>query len=107
MGRKYIGYDKGAKRKMPGLEKLVDLLEAEFGLWNNGTWSAKPRNKRGKSTPSVHNSGRAADLSWRGAPYKGSGKYEDACRMMDFLVENADVLDIQAVFDYYPKPTGS
>lgn len=26
--------------------------------------------------------------------------------MMDFLVENADVLDIQAVFDYYPKPWG-
>jgi len=104
--RRYIGYDKGAKRKMPGLEKLVDLLEAEFGLWNNGSWSAKPRNKRGKSTPSVHNTGRACDLSWRGAPYKGSGKYEDAVRMMDFLVENADVLDIQAVFDYYPKPWG-
>ena len=26
--------------------------------------------------------------------------------MMDFLVENADVLEIEAVFDYYPKPHG-
>jgi hypothetical protein len=102
--RRYTGYDKTAKRKRAGLEKLVDLLEAEFGLWNNGTYGV--RKKRGKSTYSVHSTGRAADKSWRGAPYKGSGKYEDAVRMMDFLVENADELEIEAVFDYYPKPFG-
>jgi hypothetical protein len=101
---RYIGYDKTARGKMAGLEKLVDLLEAEFGLWNNGTYGV--RKKRGKSTYSVHATGRAADLSWRGGKYRGSGKYEDAVRMMDFLVENAAVLDIQAVFDYYPKPWG-
>lgn len=102
--RRYTGYDKVSKRKRAGLEKLVDLLEAEFGLWNNGTHNI--RKKRGKSTYSVHSTGRAADLSWRGGKYRGSGKYEDAVKMMDFLVENADELEIEAVFDYYPKPWG-
>lgn len=104
--RRYTGYDRTSKRKRAGLEKLVDLLEAEFGLWNNGTYGVRAKRGKSASNMSVHATGRAADLSWRGAPYKGSGKYEDAVRMMDFLVENADVLDIQAVFDYYPKPHG-
>jgi len=104
--RRYTGYDKTAKRKRAGLEKLVDLLEAEFGLWNNGTYGVRAKRGKSSSNLSVHSTGRASDISWRGAPYKGSGKYEDACRMMDFLVENADVLEIEAVFDYYPKPHG-
>ena len=102
--RRYTGYDKVSKRKRAGLEKLVDLLEAEFGLWNLGTHVV--RRKRGKSTYSVHSTGRAADLSWRGGKYRGSGKYEDAEKMMSFLVENAAELEIEAVFDYYPKPWG-
>lgn len=102
--RKYTGYDKVSKRKRAGLEKLVDLLEAEFGLWNNGTHNI--RKKRGKSTYSVHATGRAVDLSWRGGKYRGSGKYEDAVKLMDFCVEHASELQIEAVFDYYPKPFG-
>lgn len=104
--RRYTGYDKSARGKRAGLEKLVDLLEAEFGLWNNGTWNVRPKRGKSASNMSVHATGRAADLSWRGGKYRGSGKYEDACRMMDFLVEHADELQIEAVFDYYPKPFG-
>jgi peptidoglycan hydrolase-like protein with peptidoglycan-binding domain len=104
MNRPYTGYDKTASGKRAGFEKLVDLLEVHFGLWNNGTFGV--RNKRGKSTPSVHATGRAGDLSWRGAPYRGSGNYHDAVRMMDFLAEYADVLDIEAIYDYYPQPWG-
>lgn len=104
MNRPYTGYDKTASGKRAGFEKLIDLLEAHFGLWNNGTYGV--RKKRGKSSLSVHATGRAGDLSWRGSPYRGSGNYQDAVRMMDFLVENADALDVEAVFDYYPKPWG-
>jgi len=104
MGRTYTGWDYDAKSKRAGLEKLVDLLEEHFGLWNNGTWGV--RSKRGKTSPSVHGTGRAADLSWRGGSYKGTGKYEDACKLMDFVVANADELGIEAVFDYYPQPWG-
>lgn len=104
MNRPYTGYDKTASGKRAGFEKLIDLLEDHFGLWNNGTYGV--RTKRGKSDLSVHATGRAGDLSWRGSPYRGSGNYQDAVRMMDFLVDNADVLEIEAVFDYYPNPWG-
>lgn len=106
MSRRYTGWDKDSPGKRAGLEKLVDLLEEHFGLWNNGSWG--PRRKRGKSSPSVHGTGRAADLSWRGAPYKGPGNYEAAVRMMDFLTrpDVAEAFEIEAVFDYYPKPHG-
>ena len=106
MGRRYTGWDKDSVGRRAGLEKLVDLLEEHFGLWNNGTWG--PRRKRGKSSPSVHGTGRAADLSWRGAPYKGPGNYEAAVRMMDFLTrpDVAEAFKIEAVFDYYPGPHG-
>lgn len=102
--RPYTGYDRTADGKRAGFEMLVDLLEAHFGLWNNGTFGV--RNMRGKSNPSVHSTGRAGDLSWRGAPYRGTGNYDDAVRMMDFLVEHADALGVEAVFDYYPAPWG-
>lgn len=102
--RPYTGYDKTADGKRAGFETLIDLLEAHFGLWNNGTFNV--RSKRGKSSMSVHATGRAGDLSWRGAPYRGTSNYEDAERMMDWLTEHADALGIEAIFDYYPRPYG-
>lgn len=104
MTRRYTGYDVTAKGKRAGLEALVDQLEITFGVWNNGTYGVRP--KRGKSSLSVHATGRAADLSWRGSPYRGTGSYDDACRMMDFLEQHAEELFIEAIFDYYPKPWG-
>ena len=102
--RPYTGFDVIAGGKRAGMETLIKLLEAHFGLWNNGSFGV--RKKRGKSSYSVHATGRGADLSWRGAPYRGPGNYEAAVRMMDFLVANADALHIEAVFDYYPGPHG-
>ena len=106
MSRRYTGWDRDAAGRRAGLEKLVDLCEQHFGVWNNGTWGV--RKKRGKSSSSVHGTGRAADLSWRGAPHRGTGNYHDALRMMEFLTrpDVADALGIEAVFDYYPKPHG-
>lgn len=104
--RKYTGWDKNSSGKLAGTERLIDLIEEWTGkaLWNNGSWLV--RSKRGKSTPSVHGTGRAFDMSWRGGKYPGSGKYADAERVMDLLVEHADALGVEAVFDYYPAPYG-
>lgn len=104
MTRKYTGFDEIAPGKRAGFETFIDLLEAHFGLWNNGTFGV--RKKRGKSSYSVHATGRAGDLSWRGAPHRGTGNYEDAVKLMDFLAENADELFVEAIFDYYPRPYG-
>lgn len=102
--RPYTGYDSNASGKRAGFEMLMDLLESHFGLWNNGTYGVRP--KRGKSSMSVHATGRAGDLSWRGAPYRGTGNYQDAVRMMEWLEKHADALEIEAIFDYYPAPWG-
>ena len=102
--RDYTGFDRVAGGKRAGLEKLVDLLEREFGLWNNGTWVV--RRMRNKVKMSVHSTGRAADLSWRAGKYPGTGRYEDAARLMNFLTDHAELLEVEAVFDYYPKPYG-
>jgi len=102
--RPYTGFDQIAGGKRAGLETFLKLLEVYFGLWNNGSFGV--RKMRGKSSYSVHATGRAADLSWRGAPYRGPGNYDAAVKMMDFLVANADALHVEAVFDYYPAPHG-
>ena len=102
--RKYTGWDADAPGRRAGMQEFVSLLNQHFGLWNNGTWGV--RAKRGKSTPSVHGTGRAGDLSWRNMGNKGSGNYQDAVRMMDWLVEHAEILGVEAVFDYYPAPHG-
>lgn len=104
MGRPYTGFDRISGGKRAGFETFIDLLEAHFGLWNNGTYGV--RKKRGKSSYSVHATGRAGDLSWRGAPYRGPGNYDAAVRMMDFLATHADELHVEAIFDYYPGPFG-
>lgn len=106
MSRPYTGWDGDAKGRRAGTEKLIQLLSFVSGkaLWNNGSWGVRP--KRGKQSPSVHGTGRAFDMSWRKMGNKGSGNYEDAVKVMDLLVEHADLLGIEAVFDYYPAPYG-
>jgi hypothetical protein len=78
MGRPYTGFDQISGGKRAGFETFIDLLEAHFGLWNNGTYGV--RKKSGKSSYSVHATGRAGDLSWRGAPYRGPGNYDAAVK---------------------------
>lgn len=104
MTRPYTGFDKIADGKRAGTEAMTKCLEQYFGLWNNGTFGV--RKKRGKDSYSVHSTGRCGDSSWRGAPYRGTGNYDDAKRACEFLVRHADELGIEAVFDYYPEPWG-
>jgi len=103
MGRPYTGWDGDAKGRRPGTEKLIQLIAQHTGkaLWNNGSWGV--RNKRGKSSKSVHGTGRAFDMSWRKMDNRGSGRYDDAHRVMEFLTrpDVAEALQIEAVFDYW------
>ena len=108
MARKYTGYNGDATGKQAGLEELVRQLCAKFPVWNNGTWGvrAMKNDTLSRPQPSVHSTGRAADLSWRKVGKKGSGKHEDAIKMLDFLVLHAEALQIEAVHDYFPQPFG-
>jgi hypothetical protein len=108
MARKYTGYDGDATGKQAGLEELVRQLCSKFPLWNNGTWVIRNMKNANLKTekPSVHSTGRAADISWRKSGKKGSGNYADAVALMDFLVLHADALQIESIHDYFPQPFG-
>lgn len=112
MTRPYTGYDRTATGITPGLQRLVDYCTflTGNGLWNNGTWAN--RTMRGKPSTSVHATGRAVDLSWRRMPAKkkgtgkGFGDYQQAVNFIDFLVEHQELLLLELVIDYHPKPHG-
>lgn len=106
MGRPYTGWNADAKGRRAGTEKFVQLACAYFnnGLWNNGTWNVRPA--RGSGKPSVHGTGRAADLSWRRNNDKGFGSYDKALPAYDFFVAYADVLTVEEVHDYFLMPHG-
>jgi hypothetical protein len=106
MGRKYTGWDKDAAGKRAGTETFVKLTCQHFnnGVWNNGTWNVRPA--RGSGKPSVHGTGRAADLSWRANNGKGFGDYNTALQVVDFFVANAEILLIEEIHDYFLQPHG-
>jgi len=99
---KYTGVSDGiAKGKRKGTEafvKHVSLL-SKGNLWNNGTWGV--RSIKGKPQYlSVHSTGRAMDLSWRGK------SRQEANKIIEMIVANADALGVELVLDYFPKPYG-
>jgi len=108
MGRKYTGWDGNSAGKRAGLEKFVQLTVKHFnnGVWNNGTWSVRNMNTPGAPKPSVHGTGRAADLSWRANKGKGFGNYQTACQVVDFWVANAELFLIEEIHDYHLAPFG-
>ena len=86
--RPYTGFDGNAAGRRAGTERLMRELNrvTDNGMWHLGSWVV--RSKRGKSSPSVHGTGRAIDISWREMrpENKGSGLYSDALKVCDFLV---------------------
>ena len=104
--RKYTGWDGNASGKRAGNERFIDYVTflTGNGLWDNGSWGVRPM--RGKQNPSVHGTGRATDFSWRKVGNKGFGDYKKAADFIDFLVKNATALQIECVFDYFPRPHG-
>jgi len=110
--RPYTGFDGNAAGITPGLEMLIRRLERETsrGLWNNGAFVI--RNMRGKSTPSVHATGRAVDMSWRfmrnpnTQAIVGSKERQPMLKVIKALVQNADAIGLELVIDYFPHPWG-
>ena len=109
MKRPYTGNKDGAAKGLrPGMKVFIDeVIKLSNGaLWNNGDWGVRPM--RGKEELSVHATGRAVDLSYRHMPPKRgikNGRVE-AVRVLKVLQANADLLGIEAMFDYFPKPWG-
>jgi peptidoglycan hydrolase-like protein with peptidoglycan-binding domain len=105
--RRYTGWDRNASGRRAGTEKMISIINylSDGGLWNNGSWGV--RSMRGKSNPSVHGTGRACDLSWRGGQYGGFGDHKKAKVWVDFLTQHATELELEAIFDYYPAPYGT
>lgn len=104
----YTGTKDGvAAGEQPGLTELIKHLVyfSEGALWNNGTFVNRPM--RGSNNLSVHATGRAVDLSYRKTPTKGrrNGR-QYAEHIADFLVRHNDVLGIEMILDYNPKPFG-
>jgi hypothetical protein len=90
-----------SKGKRPGTEAFVkhSVLLSKKNLWNNGTWGV--RSIKGKPEKmSVHSTGRAMDLSWRGKDRKTANEF------INFLADNAAALGIELIIDYYPIPYG-
>jgi len=106
--RPYTGVNDGiAKGARPGLLELVNYIhKATNGMvWNNGTFAN--RRKRGKTTMSVHATGRAADLSYRQLTPKRAGKGRPAAiNVIKWLVRNADSFGVEMILDYMPQPYG-
>lgn len=113
--RRYTGNTDGeAKGLRPGMKVFInEVIKLSNGaLWNNGDFGV--RKKRGKKSLSVHSTGRAVDLSYRhivnvknARKTKGikNGRRE-AIRILKILIKNAELLGLEAAFDYIVKPHG-
>jgi hypothetical protein len=109
MKRHYTGNKDGeAKGLRPGMKVFIDeVIKLSNGaLWNNGAFGV--RTMRGKESLSVHATGRAVDLSYRHMPPKKGVKNgrREAIRVMNILTKNAELLGLEAILDYFPKPHG-
>ena len=109
MKRPYTGNKDGeAKGLRPGMKVFIDeVIKLSNGaLWNNGDFGV--RNMKGKESLSVHATGRAVDLSYRHIPPKKGVKNgrREAVRIANILTTNADLLGLEAILDYFPKPFG-
>ena len=101
--RIYTGNRDGAAKGLrPGMKVWIDeVIELSNGvLWNNGAFGV--RNMRSKESLSVHATGRAVDLSYRG---KKNGR-RAAVEVMRVLVRYSDDVGLEAILDYFPKPYG-
>ena len=99
MTRPYTGFNGNSRAALPGTVALRDLILFlnEGKLTHLGTYAK--RDARGKpGQPSVHSTGRAVDI--------GYTTRKDIEPVMKWLVDNADLLGVEMVADYWPKPWG-
>jgi hypothetical protein len=81
------------------------IHHSDGALWNNGSYGQRDvRSKPG--TLSVHATGRAVDMSYRGSARHPQSSRKSALPFVEKLVANANELGIQMVIDYFPSPYG-
>lgn len=99
--RPYTGIKEGiGKGKRPGTEAFIATIQTGTAgrLWNNGTYAMRPI--RGGSTPSVHATGRAIDISFRRVPKHQGSSRAYAVPFIIELLERADELGLEMIIDY-------
>jgi hypothetical protein len=101
--RQYTGNSDGvAKGRRAGttvwIQEVIDLSGGS--LKSIGDFVV--RDMRSKAQLSVHATGRAVDLSYRGVK-GGRKKVVDVMRL---LVKYSDEIGLEAILDYFPKPHG-
>ena len=98
------------KHKLPGTELWAKLagVHSQGALWPNGTFVQ--RDIRGKPGQiSNHARGVAMDLSFRFMESTGKGVTNGRTKAITFLqqaLDNWELLGIQTIIDYWPKPHG-
>ena len=103
--RPYIGNSDGpATGPRAGMNEFIKQVIHHSGgaLWNNGSYDR--RDMKGKpGNLSVHATGRAVDLSYRGSARHPQASRKSALPFVEKLVANANELGIQMVIDYFPS----
>jgi hypothetical protein len=106
--RPYIGNSDGPSAgPRAGMNEFIKQVIHHSGgaLWNNGSYGR--RDMKGKpGNLSVHATGRAVDLSYRGSARHPQSSRKSALPFVDKLVANANEFGIQMVIDYFPSPYG-
>jgi hypothetical protein len=90
-----------------GMNEFIKQIihHSDGALWNNGAYGR--RDMRGKpGSLSVHSTGRAVDMSYRGSAQRPKANRKNALAFINKLVANANVLGIEIVMDYFPTPHG-
>jgi hypothetical protein len=90
-----------------GMNEFIKQIihHSDGALWNNGAYGR--RDMRGKpGSLSVHSTGRAVDMSFRGSAQRPKANRKNALAFINKLVANANVLGIEIVMDYFPTPHG-
>jgi hypothetical protein len=90
-----------------GMNEFIKQIihHSDGALFNNGAYGR--RDMRGKpGSLSVHATGRAVDMSYRGSAQRPKANRKNALAFIEKLVANANVLGIEIVMDYFPAPHG-
>lgn len=106
--RKYTGLKEGyARGRRAGTDFLANGITwlTAGHLWNNGTYGIRP-NHSNMAVPSVHCTGRAADISRRAYPPHHGGTRSEVLAWCDLLVKYADEFGLEMIIDYEHKPFG-
>jgi hypothetical protein len=90
-----------------GMNEFIKQIihHSDGALFNNGAYGR--RDMRGKpGSLSVHATGRAVDMSYRGSAQRPKANRKNALAFIDKLIANANELGIEIVMDYFPAPYG-